>query len=246
MAGPATTVNITTQTTTVCKGGQASATITADTATDSTLRNISDPSFFTTAASQSPIFLTGTNITTGTFLLGYNGPQLLFQFTATTTNASTALTNSLVPANFGTLPANGLFVTGTNIAAGSTLTGSTLSIAATGSGTTVEKVWSFNPVGASAQLSAASTGTATGTTYTLFASTPGVLWGVDINTPTATTVITVFDAPVAGGRIIGKQTVAASPLGPWQWLKYPNGIILNNGLTVLTATANSDITIAFS
>lgn len=246
MPAGSTSVNITGTTTTVCKGGQFGATITADTATDSTLRNISDPTGLVPGT-----FLTGANITIGTFLVGVNAPTLLTQFLASTTTGSPTLTNIQNVAVQPYAGQLGVFVTGPNIPASTVITNAvgltiTLSANATATGTNLIKVWSFNPAGSNAALSQPSTGTATGTTYTLFLSTPGILYGIDINTPVATSVITVFDAPVAGGKSVGKLTVPAAPVTPLPWLKNTHGLILNFGLTILTATAASDLTVEFS
>lgn len=71
---------------------------------------------------------------------------------------------------------------------------------------------------------------------------PGVLHSITFNTPTATAVVTVFDNTAASGTQICKFTVPASPMPVT--LNYD--VRFSTGLTVLTATADSDITVSFA
>ena len=82
----------------------------------------------------------------------------------------------------------------------------------------------------------------TGQTTTVVKPGPGVLHAICFNNPTATEVITLFDnASAASGTKIGTITVPANPqLG---CLTY--NVNFNVGLTVLTATASSDLTLAW-
>lgn len=77
---------------------------------------------------------------------------------------------------------------------------------------------------------------------TVVSATPGILHTITFNNPTATTVITVYDnASAASGTKIGTITIPTSPQPVT--LKYD--VAFANGLTILTGTANSDITVSF-
>jgi hypothetical protein len=78
-------------------------------------------------------------------------------------------------------------------------------------------------------------------TTTVVKSTPGILHSITFNKPTATTVVTVYDNIAASGTIIGTITVPASPLP----VTLTYDISFNTGLTFVTATAASDITVSF-
>ncbi len=96
---------------------------------------------------------------------------------------------------------------------------------------------------------ALNTGTAVGYSYlnitgqatTVVKTGAGILHALNINTPTATAVITIYDNTAGSGTIIGKYTIAASP--------QPTSVVydaaFSTGLTIVTATASSDITVTF-
>jgi hypothetical protein len=81
----------------------------------------------------------------------------------------------------------------------------------------------------------------TGQTTTLVKPGAGKLHQVCFNTPAATEVVTIFDSLTAAGTKIATITVQASPQSGC--LRYD--VNFSVGLTVLTATASSDITVTF-
>jgi len=82
----------------------------------------------------------------------------------------------------------------------------------------------------------------TGQATTVVKVGPGQLFNLILNTPIATSVITLWDNTAASGTKIGTITVPASP----QPVSIFYDIKFNTGLTVQTATASSDITVAFA
>lgn len=82
----------------------------------------------------------------------------------------------------------------------------------------------------------------TGQTTTLIRTGNGVLHTLCFNNPTATETVTIYDGTSAsGGTKIGTITVPASPqLG---CLVYD--VAYGAGLTIVTATASSDITVSY-
>jgi hypothetical protein len=72
-------------------------------------------------------------------------------------------------------------------------------------------------------------------------SSSGILHSICFNKPTATEVITLYDNTAASGTIIGTITIPASPMPIC--LTYDINFI--TGLTIVTATATSDITISY-
>jgi len=82
--------------------------------------------------------------------------------------------------------------------------------------------------------------TGTGTTAAI-KSGSGILRRVIVNTPVATSVITLWDSLTASGAKIGTITIPASP--------QPFALALDAafaiGLTVQVATAASDLTVTF-
>jgi hypothetical protein len=83
----------------------------------------------------------------------------------------------------------------------------------------------------------------TGLATTLVNSAPGLLHSLTINKPVATSVITLYDSLTATGTIIGTITLP-NPLlqqGPYTAM-YDVELLI--GLTVVTATAASDITVS--
>jgi hypothetical protein len=81
----------------------------------------------------------------------------------------------------------------------------------------------------------------TGDVTTAIKPAPGTLHAVCLNTPVATEIITLFDSLTAAGTVIAVITVPASP----QPVCLPYHASFNVGLTVLTATAASDITVTW-
>ena len=76
---------------------------------------------------------------------------------------------------------------------------------------------------------------------TTLKTTPGVLHAITINSPTATTTITVFDNTTNSGTKVGTITVPSSPMP----VTLVYDISFWVGLTIVTGTATSDITVAF-
>ena len=77
---------------------------------------------------------------------------------------------------------------------------------------------------------------------TVVKSSSGILHCLIINTPTATTTVTMYDNTAASGTKIGTLTIASGQ--PALSLEYD--IEFLNGLTIVTGTANSDITVAYA
>jgi len=69
----------------------------------------------------------------------------------------------------------------------------------------------------------------------------GVLHSITFNNPTATEVITIYDNTAASGTVIGIITIPTSP----QPVTLFYDVIFTKGLTILTATATSDITVSY-
>lgn len=84
---------------------------------------------------------------------------------------------------------------------------------------------------------------ATATTTTI-KSGSGFLHAISINTPVASSVITIYDNTAASGTKIATITLPAVLLA-----EGPYGVALNvsfsTGLTVVTATGASDITVSY-
>jgi hypothetical protein len=79
-------------------------------------------------------------------------------------------------------------------------------------------------------------------TTTLIKSGIGMLHLITFNTPVATAVITIFDNTAASGTKIGTITIPASP----QPVTIVYDVNFAIGLTILTATAASDITVSWA
>lgn len=80
----------------------------------------------------------------------------------------------------------------------------------------------------------------TGDATTVVSTSNGVLRSITFNNPTATEVVTIYDGTTSGTKI-GTITVPASPMPTT--LTYDVNFLV--GLTIVTATATSDITISF-
>ena len=80
----------------------------------------------------------------------------------------------------------------------------------------------------------------TGQATTTVKSGGGVLHTICINTPAATETITIYDNTAASGTKIGTITVFAST-NPCLTFD----VNFTTGLTIVTATANSDITVSY-
>ena len=70
----------------------------------------------------------------------------------------------------------------------------------------------------------------------------GVLHAITLNAPTATEVITIYDGLSSSGTKIGTITVPSSP----QPATLFYDVEFTVGLTIVTGTATSDITISFN
>jgi hypothetical protein len=83
----------------------------------------------------------------------------------------------------------------------------------------------------------------TATTTTVKASA-GFLHSITINTPVASSVITIYDNTAGSGTKIGTITLPAVLLqqGPYTALF---DVVFNTGLTIVTATGASDITVSW-
>lgn len=82
----------------------------------------------------------------------------------------------------------------------------------------------------------------TGQSTTLIATGRGVLHTITFNKPTATAVVTVYNNIAASGTKIATITVPASPMPVTLTYDVSFGI----GLTVVTGTADSDITVSWA
>lgn len=81
----------------------------------------------------------------------------------------------------------------------------------------------------------------TGDTTTTLKTKPGYLHTITLNAPTATEVITIYDNTAGSGTKIGTITIPASP----QPVTLVYDVAFWTGLTIVTATATSDITVSF-
>lgn len=93
------------------------------------------------------------------------------------------------------------------------------------------------------------TGTAVGFSFlgitsqatTLVKTGAGILHTITFNNPTATAVITVYDNTAASGTKIGTITIPASPMP----VSLTYDAAFGTGLTIVTGTASSDITVTY-
>jgi hypothetical protein len=81
----------------------------------------------------------------------------------------------------------------------------------------------------------------TGDATTVVKASAGFLHCVTINSPVATEVITIYDNTTASGTNIATITIPASP----QPVTLFFDIATRNGLTIVTATAASNITVSY-
>lgn len=81
----------------------------------------------------------------------------------------------------------------------------------------------------------------TGDATTTVKSGAGTFSRLVLNAPTATEVITIYDNTAGSGTIIGKITIPASP----QPVSIEFGVAFATGLTIVTATATSDLTVVY-
>lgn len=81
----------------------------------------------------------------------------------------------------------------------------------------------------------------TGDATTLVKTGNGVLYAITINSPTATEVITIYDNTSGTGTKIATITVPASPMP----VSLHYNAAFQTGLTIVTATATSDITVTY-
>ena len=78
-------------------------------------------------------------------------------------------------------------------------------------------------------------------TTTVVKSGVGVLHTITFNKPVATEVVTIYDNTAASGTLIGTITIPSSPLP----ITLTYDVTFNTGLTIVTATAASDITVSY-
>lgn len=83
--------------------------------------------------------------------------------------------------------------------------------------------------------------TAAAPTTTVIRATPGILHTITFNKPTATAVVTVYDNTAASGTKIGTITIPASPMP----VTLTYDARFETGLTIVTETAASDITVTY-
>lgn len=96
---------------------------------------------------------------------------------------------------------------------------------------------------------AINTGTAVGYSYknitgqatTVIRTTPGVLHTITFNKPTATATVAIYDNTAGSGTTIGTVTVPASPMP----VTLTYDARFETGLTIVTGTADSDITVTY-
>lgn len=88
--------------------------------------------------------------------------------------------------------------------------------------------------------------TAAAPTTTVVCAKPCVLKSITVNKATATGVITVYNHPSAASNAVATITSPNPLLQNHFTLIYGDGIVLNNGCTIVTATAAQDITVAYS
>lgn len=79
-------------------------------------------------------------------------------------------------------------------------------------------------------------------TTTLVKTGAGYFKRLVLNKPTSTTTIALYDGVTAAGTLLGTVTIPANM--PPDTLPYD--IYFATGLTIVTATANSDITVVYS
>lgn len=78
-------------------------------------------------------------------------------------------------------------------------------------------------------------------TTTAVKSGQGTLVGIMVNTKAANGVITIYDNTAGSGTTIGTITQPATLLDNAQYYQY--GVHFRTGLTIVTATANQNITV---
>lgn len=78
-------------------------------------------------------------------------------------------------------------------------------------------------------------------TTTTLKTTEGILHSITFNKPLATSVVTVYDSAAASGSVIATITVPASPMP----VTLTYDVHFKTGLVITTATAASDITVAY-
>jgi hypothetical protein len=78
-------------------------------------------------------------------------------------------------------------------------------------------------------------------TTTVVKTGAGILHSITFNKPLATAVITIYDNTAASGTILGIITIPANP----QPTTLVYDLNFTTGLTIVTATAASDITVTY-
>lgn len=83
----------------------------------------------------------------------------------------------------------------------------------------------------------------TSQTTTVVKNAPGFLHTITFNKPTATAVVTIYNNTAASGSdLVGTITVPASPMP----VTLTYDVWMDVGITVKTATADSDITVTYA
>ena len=80
----------------------------------------------------------------------------------------------------------------------------------------------------------------TGQSTSVLKAGPGTLHSITFNAPTATEVVTIYDNAAGSGTKIGTITVPSSPLP----VTLTYDVSFGTGLTIVTSTASSDITVS--
>lgn len=83
----------------------------------------------------------------------------------------------------------------------------------------------------------------TGTTTSSLKSGTGVLHTITVNQPVASSVITIYDNTAGSGTVIGVITLPDTLLSDSVTLTYD--VTFTTGLTIVTATAGSDLTVSY-
>lgn len=81
----------------------------------------------------------------------------------------------------------------------------------------------------------------TGQATTVVRTGSGILHTITLNGPTATTTVAIYDNTAGSGTLIGTITVPANPLP----VTLTYDAAFDTGLTIVTGTANSNITVSF-
>lgn len=81
----------------------------------------------------------------------------------------------------------------------------------------------------------------TGQATTVVFTTAGILHTITFNKPVATETVVIYDNITNSGTLVGTVTIPASPMP----VTLTYDAALGTGLTIVTATASSDITVTY-